>query len=143
MVLSKHELRLKYGISDEDFDMLHALSLRPTCEHCNKPLPPDSLEARICSFECTFCAKCVGEVLGNVCPNCGGGFTPRPIRPSSNWKNDNYLGAFPARTLVKHKPVDVVVHAKFSADILFQLNWPGGVVVVRRRDFFAPVEEVG
>ena len=45
------------------------LELRPTCEHCNKLLPPDSPEARICSYECTFCATCVEGVLGNVCPN--------------------------------------------------------------------------
>ena len=45
------------------------LELRPTCEHCNKALPPDSVEARICSFECTFCADCVSDVLGDVCPN--------------------------------------------------------------------------
>ena len=62
------------------------LQLRPTCEHCNKPLPPDSTQARICSFECTFCATCVDEVLGNVCPNCGGGFEPRPIRPAREWR---------------------------------------------------------
>jgi uncharacterized protein len=44
------------------------LELRPTCEHCNKTLPPDSLEARICAYECTFCVTCVDSVLGNVCP---------------------------------------------------------------------------
>jgi hypothetical protein len=66
------------------------LELRPTCEHCNKPQPPDALEARICSYECTFCAACVEHVLHDVCPNCGGGFVPRPIRPSRNWKGDNY-----------------------------------------------------
>ncbi len=65
------------------------LELRPTCEHCNKALPPNSLEARICTYECTFCANCVDTILGNVCPNCGGGFVPRPIRPSKNWKGDN------------------------------------------------------
>jgi hypothetical protein len=59
--------------------------LRPTCEHCNKALPPDSLEARICSYECTFCVACVEHVLGNVCQNCGD-FVPRPIRPSTNWQ---------------------------------------------------------
>lgn len=104
-------------MTDEDFDAVEALALRPTCEHCHKALPPDSLEARICSFECTFCAKCVEEVIGNVCPNCGGGFVPRPIRPARNWRNGNYLGDFPARTEVKHKPVDPAVHAKFSAEI--------------------------
>src|ERR1051325_8826276 len=57
------------------------LELRPTCEHCNKPLPPHALDARICSYECTFCAACVEKVLANVCPNCGGGFVPRPPPP--------------------------------------------------------------
>jgi hypothetical protein len=91
------------------------LELRPTCEHCNKALPPESLEARICSYECTFCAGCVEGVLGNVCPNCGGGFTPRPIRPSKNWNGENYLGKDPASTKVKHRPVDPAVHARFAA----------------------------
>jgi hypothetical protein len=87
------------------------LELRPTCEHCNKALPPESTEARICSYECTFCAACADQVLGNVCPNCGGGFAPRPIRPSKG------LGKNPASTKVKHRPVDPDVHAKFSAPI--------------------------
>ena len=117
MPTSKEEIRRKYGITDEDYDVVEALALRPTCEHCNKALPPDAGDARICSFECTFCATCVDEVIGNVCPNCGGGFTPRPIRPARNWKNNNYLGAIPARTSVKHKPVDPVVHARFSEPI--------------------------
>jgi len=93
------------------------LELRPTCENCNKPLPANSLEARICSYECTFCAYCVEKILDNVCPNCGGGFTPRPIRPSKNWKGDNYLGVDPASSKVKNRPVDVDAHKKFSADI--------------------------
>lgn len=93
------------------------LELRPTCEHCNKPLPPDSLEALICSYECTFCAACVETILENVCPNCGGGFVPRPIRPSKNWKNDNHLGKNPASIKVKHKPVDSHAHARFAAEI--------------------------
>lgn len=114
---SKEELRRKYGITDEDFDVVTALALRPTCEHCNTALPPDSLEARICSFECTFCARCADKVLGDVCPNCGGGFVPRPVRPSRNWRNGNYLGAIPACVQVKHKPVDLGVHAEFSAEI--------------------------
>jgi uncharacterized protein len=65
------------------------LELRPTCEHCNRPLLPDSLDARICSYERTFCAGCVDRILGNVCRNCGGGFVPRPVRPARNWKGDN------------------------------------------------------
>jgi len=93
------------------------LELRPTCEHCNKPLPPDSLEARICTYECTFCASCVDTILGNVCPNCGGGFVPRPIRPSKNWKGDNYLGKDPASTRIRHRPVDPEAHARFAAEI--------------------------
>ena len=71
------------------------LEMRPNCEHCNKPLPPEALDARICSFECTFCASCV-ELLSNVCPNCAGGFTPRPVRPARNWKGGHYLGDYPA-----------------------------------------------
>lgn len=93
------------------------LELRPSCENCNKSLPPDSLEARICSYECTFCAACVEQVLYNVCPNCGGGFVPRPIRPSKNWKGDSYLGNDPASTTVKHRPVDRSVHKSFSATL--------------------------
>jgi hypothetical protein len=93
------------------------LELRPTCENCNKALPPDSTQACICSYECTFCAACVETVLFNVCPNCGGGFTPRPIRPARNWKGDNYLGKDPAGTKVKHRPVDAATHAAFSAPI--------------------------
>ncbi len=58
------------------------LELRPNCECCDRALPPESLDARICSYECTFCADCVATVLGSTCPNCGGGFTPRPIRPA-------------------------------------------------------------
>ena len=90
------------------------LELRPTCEHCNKALPPASLEARICSYECTFCAGCVESVLGDVCPNCGGGFAPRPIRPARNWNDDNYLGKDPASAKVRYRPVDPVAHARFA-----------------------------
>ena len=93
------------------------LELRPTCEHCNKSLPPASTEARICSFECTFCAHCAEEVLGKVCPNCGGGFVPRPVRPATNWKGDNWLGTYPAGSTVKHRPVDLAAHAALRAAI--------------------------
>jgi len=93
------------------------LELRPSCEHCNTSLPPQSTEARICSYECTFCASCVDAVLGNVCPNCGGGFAPRPIRPARNWKNDNYLGKDPAATRVLHRPLDAGAHARFAEAI--------------------------
>jgi hypothetical protein len=63
------------------------LELRPNCEYCDKDLPPDAVEARICSYECTFCAGCVAQHLSNVCPNCGGGFQPRPIRPATAWRS--------------------------------------------------------
>jgi hypothetical protein len=97
--------------------MTHMLELRPTCENCNKALPPDSLEARICTYECTFCATCVDGVLENVCPNCGGGFVPRPIRPSKNWRGANFLGKDPASVNVRHRPVDSRAHAAFAAAI--------------------------
>jgi hypothetical protein len=93
------------------------LELRPTCEHCNKALPADSTEARICTYECTFCAMCTETLLENVCPNCGGGFVPRPIRPATNWKAGNYLGKDPAGTKMRHRPVDLGEHARFAAPI--------------------------
>jgi hypothetical protein len=93
------------------------LELRPTCEHCNKALPPASLEARICSFECTFCAACVDGLVGNVCPNCGGGFVPRPVRPVTDWNGGNHLGKYPAGTTVRHRPVDAAAHAALSAAV--------------------------
>lgn len=63
-----------------------ALELRPNCESCDCDLPPDATNARICTYECTFCVACVETELHNVCPNCGGGFTPRPIRPATEWR---------------------------------------------------------
>ncbi len=56
------------------------LELRPSCECCDRDLPPDSSEARICTYECTFCEACVERRLGGVCPNCGVGFERRPSR---------------------------------------------------------------
>jgi len=91
------------------------LELRSVCEHCKRALPPETAEAWICSFECTFCGDCVEQVLFNVCPNCGGGFMPRPVRPARNWKDDNYLGKYPASTKEKHRPVDPAAHRAFSA----------------------------
>ncbi|MBP1474858.1 DUF1272 domain-containing protein [Frateuria sp. MAH-13] len=93
------------------------LELRPTCEHCNKPLPPASAEARICSFECTFCHDCVEGLLQGVCPNCGGGFVPRPVRPAHDWKNGNFLGRCPATTRVTYKPVDAQAHRDLVARV--------------------------
>jgi hypothetical protein len=85
-----------------------ALQLRPNCEYCDKDLPPHSMEARICSYECTFCADCVEIKLSNVCPNCGGGFAPRPIRPSKEWR---------ANVCVSNQvPSDKRVHLKYALD---------------------------
>ncbi len=63
------------------------LEMRPTCEQCDKALPPDATDAMICSFECTFCRVCVDGELQGVCPNCGGGFSPRPVRPDAYWRD--------------------------------------------------------
>jgi hypothetical protein len=68
------------------------LQLRPSCECCDKDLPPDATEARICSFECTFCASCAENVLAGKCPNCGGELVVRPRRPADK------LVKFPAST---------------------------------------------
>lgn len=62
------------------------LQLRPNCEYCDADLPPASGQARICSYECTFCTACAEGVLHGVCPNCGGGLVPRPIRPAKAWR---------------------------------------------------------
>lgn len=74
------------------------LQLRPNCECCNTDLPPDSTEAWICSFECTFCAACAEGVLGGKCPNCGGELVRRPRRPAEK------LGKYPASTERIHNP---------------------------------------
>ena len=74
------------------------LALRPGCEACDRDLPPQSDLARICTFECTFCADCVDGRLGGVCPNCGGNFVPRPLRPAA------LLAKFPASTERVFKP---------------------------------------
>lgn len=58
------------------------LELRPNCEQCNTNLPPDSLLARICSFECTFCQPCTDHFLHGTCPNCKGELLRRPVRPA-------------------------------------------------------------
>ena len=82
------------------------LEIRPTCEHCNKSLPFNSNEAMICTFECTFCKDCVDTILKEVCPNCGGQFEKRPIRP------ENLLEKYPVSNKIVHKPVDVEAHLK-------------------------------
>jgi hypothetical protein len=73
------------------------LELRPNCERCVRDLPPDA-DARICTYECTFCAECAEGPLRNVCPNCGGGFVPRPVRPRGEWRDSTGLGHDPPGT---------------------------------------------
>ena len=74
------------------------LQLRPNCECCNVDLPPDSTDARICSFECTFCAACASVKLACRCPNCGGELVARPRRPAGK------LASYPASTERVLKP---------------------------------------
>ena len=75
------------------------LEIRITCENCKGELPNDSSQAMICTYECTFCKDCVDDILFNVCPNCGGGFEKRPIRPKDE------LIQNPERKDIIYKPV--------------------------------------
>lgn len=73
------------------------LQLRPNCECCDRDLPADTMLARICSFECTFCADCADGLLGGRCPNCGGELLARPRRPAPA------LARFPASAERVHR----------------------------------------
>jgi uncharacterized protein len=96
-----------------------ALELRPNCEYCDKDLPPHASDAMICSYECTFCAECV-EGIANVCPNCGGGFVPRPYRPKSEWR--------PGLSIAKRPPSVTRVHLSYSKfEVNVFSNWVRGV----------------
>lgn len=97
-----------------------ALELRPNCEYCDRDLPPDSTAARICSFECTFCADCVETRLQNVCPNCGGGFAPRPVRPAREWRPGLSCAKRPPasrRVRLSYGPADIAAFASSIKDI--------------------------
>lgn len=74
------------------------LELRPNCECCDKDLAPEAVDAMICTFECTFCIACVETHLNGRCPNCGGGFQARPIRPAA------MLEKYPASTTRVFQP---------------------------------------
>ena len=90
-----------------------ALQLRPNCELCDKDLPPAAADARVCSYECTFCAGCVDGVLANVCPNCGGGVVPRPIRPATEWRPGVSVARQPPSTERRrsvHSPDGIAAH---------------------------------
>lgn len=96
------------------------LALRPNCEYCDKDLPPNATEARICSYECTFCADCVETKLHNVCPNCGGGFVPRPIRPATPRRTGVCVtnqAPSTERKHLKYSPEDVAAFAAQVKDI--------------------------
>ena len=84
------------------------LELRPNCELCDKTLPPSATEARICTYECTFCADCVETKLHNVCPNCGGGLEKRPIRPATSYRQGVGLKI--------HPPSATRVHTKYARE---------------------------
>lgn len=86
------------------------LEIRPNCEHCDKDLPPASTEARICSYECTYCSTCVDKRLMNVCPTCGGGFVPRPIRPRQSYRPELNLG------LENHPASNKRRYSRFTAE---------------------------
>lgn len=100
------------------------LELRPSCEHCDRRLGPGALEARICTFECTFCARCADDVLGGVCPNCHGELVTRPVRPVS------LLEAAPPTGQRTSSPADLDAHAAALAGRDGAGDHPG--VVVRR-----------
>jgi uncharacterized protein len=91
-----------------------ALELRPNYEYCDVDLPGHSTKARICSYECTFCADCAEHKLQNVCPNCGGGLTPRPIRPAKEWRPGLCVAKQPPSTKRRRLSFDVGEIAAFS-----------------------------
>ena len=74
------------------------LELRPNCECCDIDLPNESKEARICTYECTFCSECAEKKLLGICPNCGGELVRRPIRPAAKLLKN------PASTMRVFKP---------------------------------------
>jgi hypothetical protein len=90
------------------------LQIRPNCECCDKDLPASSSEARICTYECTFCAQCAEGVLQNVCPNCGGGFERRPVRPKSEQR--------PGVSLTQHPASSKRVHLKWDRATLSEFT---------------------
>ncbi|MBT3143741.1 DUF1272 domain-containing protein [Phaeobacter gallaeciensis] len=83
------------------------LTLHPNCEICDADLPPETDQARICTYECTYCASCAEAVLKGVCPNCGGNIVPRPIRPKGAWRSGTGLENHPASTTRRHNKYSV------------------------------------
>jgi hypothetical protein len=97
-----------YGIIASNFREKNMLQMRPNCECCDRDLPPESADARICSFECTFCAACADTRLNKRCPNCGGELLARPRRPAST------LAKFPASSERIKKPQGCISAASSS-----------------------------
>ncbi|MDA9931069.1 DUF1272 domain-containing protein [Alphaproteobacteria bacterium] len=90
------------------------LEIRPNCECCDKDLAPGAPDAMICSYECTFCRDCVEDILANICPNCGGGFALRPIRPNAPHRSGISLA---------HQPASVKrVHSKYTQGEMLQFS---------------------
>ncbi|MEO1639347.1 MAG: DUF1272 domain-containing protein [Pseudomonadota bacterium] len=91
------------------------LELRPNCELCDRDLPPESPDARICTYECTYCVECVETVLHDVCATCGGGFAPRPIRPMENYRDTKRLGQ-------RNHPASATrVHSQWTPDQISEI----------------------
>jgi hypothetical protein len=98
------------------------LELRPNCELCDKNLAPQSSDARICTYECTYCADCAENVLHNVCINCGGNLVARPIRPARSWRTEENLGlvnhpASTKRVNTSHSMSNILEHVARIKDI--------------------------
>jgi uncharacterized protein len=89
------------------------LELRPSCEHCETPLDPLGDDARICTYECTFCSRCATWELLGICPNCDGELVARPRRQPDRLRKD------PASAVPFHQKADLVTHsAKVSARLV-------------------------
>jgi uncharacterized protein len=88
------------------------LQLRPNCECCNRDLPPQSQEALICSFECTFCRVCASSILKGKCPNCGGELVARPRRRADK------IAKFPASTERVFKPEGCANRARLTGQVV-------------------------
>jgi hypothetical protein len=90
-------------------------SFGSNCEDCDKDLPPNALDDAICSYDCTFCADCVETKLHNVCPNGGGGFGPRPIRPMTERRPGLSVAKRPASASRVHLSYSKEEVARFAA----------------------------
>lgn len=92
------------------------LELRPNCKWRDRGLPPDSAEARICTYECTYCSDCAENVLANVCATCGGNLVARPIRPRLSYRPSKPLG------LARHPASTVRKRSAWTAEEVTELT---------------------